>query len=122
VTFEIEAEARRKTDRQLWLELNEIGLQDPDAGRDHDVVRLVHLVVLRLHGDAAAGVGDLSHHLAELQARVDDVVGLVGPKVLASEVVDDGLIAVLVDDEVDIVSEVLEGGYQSHTLQVWKLV
>ncbi len=52
-----------RTDRQLWLELYEITLQDTQARRNHDIVCLVRRVVLRLHGDAGRGVGDLTDHL-----------------------------------------------------------
>jgi hypothetical protein len=57
-------------------------------------------------------------YLVELQARVDDLSRpVVGLEVLAGEVVDDGLVAPLVGDEVDVVAEVAEGRERHGVLQ-----
>jgi hypothetical protein len=57
------------------------------------------------------------HYLVELEPGVHDFAGLVSLKVLPGDVVRDGLVAALVGDEVDVVTEVAERRERDGVLQ-----
>jgi hypothetical protein len=57
------------------------------------------------------------HYLVELEPGVHDFAGLVSLKVLPGDVVHDGLVAALVGDEVDVVTEVAERRERHGVLQ-----